>query len=138
MNYLKIDFKYEHKTETEEHIVELQKKFSEVNAYTLQVLNSVGKKDTSNEWKAFKNEIFKKYNALENKYVLEKDIYKLGPKLKSYRLTLNYSLEEFSKKSEIPISTIKKIENDGRLLGLKTMQKYVNLGLGRKVKIDFI
>lgn len=135
---LKLDSKYEDQLETEELIIELSKKFSEVNAYSLQVLNSLGKKDLSNEWKAFKNEIFQKYNALENKYVLEKDIYKLGPKLKSYRLALNYSLEEFSKKSEIPISTIKKIENYGRLLGLKTMQKYVNLGLGRKVKIDFI
>ena len=50
-------------------------------------------------------------------------------------MELNISLEEFSKKSELSISTIRKVENDGRLLSLTTMQKYVNLGLEKKFKI---
>ena len=134
---LKSDDKYEDENKTVEFIDQLNRKFSEVNAYTITELKALGKKNVSKDWIAFKNEIFKKYNSLESKYALEKEIYKIGSKLKIFREELNISLEEFSKKSELSISTIKKVENDGRLLSLTTMQKYVNLGLEKKFKIEF-
>jgi hypothetical protein len=56
---LKSDDKYEDENKTVEFIDQLNRKFSEVNAYTITELKALGKKNVSKDWIAFKNEIFK-------------------------------------------------------------------------------